>query len=447
MRLPIPTPVRLLAPLFLLASCVESTPTDFGPQTPSTPTIPNTGTGSGAASVNFASAWVYLFDDAERATPHGDVHRLSDGSFAVLRMPGGRSMEVVRFSPEGIPLGSSRFDVPADYAGCPFMPNEETFVDDAAILSYGSSVFRVDLAAGKLAWEARLSGQLEHSTAGFWVVEDLNASEGARIRPLDIETGALLPGLAVADLGGGANRQFYGARVVYHGEEDRERAYRSDAADAATRAYLVAHVEHDGTAPTARLTIDSYGEGAITPTWTYNHDFAMAGYGRANYAVAGGRLLVAAADELLAIDLATGTEAWRHAVRKAPGGFDGVYAFSNVPLQVNATGTEVRFYDLNRGYHRVSLATGKAIGERVQGDARTVAAEPIGDDYALLTCPDGEVLLQDARTGAKVRSFRAVKSFYHGPVGTHYDAEADRLVLAGGSGIYGIDDPVGNVIE
>ena len=442
MRLTLPSAAVLAIPFLLAASCVDDTPGEFGPSEPSGPTVPTTQ----RDDVNFASAWVYLYGDAASGVSHGDVHRLSDGSFATLRMPGGSRMEVVRFSPEGIPLGNRSFTVPGTYAGCPFMPNEETFVDDSAILSYGGLVFRVDLASGEVMWEAEFDGQLQHSTAGFWVVEGLYDQAPARIRPLDIERGALLPGLSVADLGPADGRQFFGARVVYHADESTDRTYRRGLATDETRQYLVAHVATVDGGPAARLTIDSYAEGDEAPAWTYTHDFTRATYGRPNYAVVGGHLLFAAASELLAVDLATGTERWAYAVRPEGASVDRAYAFSDVPLQVSADGAEVRFWDVGKGFHRVAVATGERVGAGALVRTVPVAAEPIGDDYVLTTCPDGEIVLSDARTGERVRSFRGITSAYHAPVGTHYDADADRLVLAGGRGVYALDDPAGNIL-
>ena len=49
--------------------------------------------------------------------------------------------------------------------------------------------------------------------------------------------------------------------------------------------------------------------------------------------------------------------------------------------------------------------------------------------------------LYDARDGSKVRVFRGITSEYHAPVGTFYDVAKDRLVLAGGRGIYALDEP------
>ena len=318
---------------------------------------------------NFAAAWVYNYSNGTGTLPHGDVHRLSDGSYSVLRMPGGTNMELIRFSPEGIPLGTKAFKVPQTYAGCPFMPSEETFIDDSSILSYGGSVFRVDLLKGEVMWEAQFSGQLEHSTRGFWVVER-QSNGAARIRPLDIVSGALEPGLAMpAAVAGGAPREYIGVRVIYDRNEGTDRAFRGDEATPATRRYVVAHLEArgaaSGTSSASRLVLEAFRDGDVTPRWTFNHDFVRANYGRPNYAVVDGQLLAAAGNDLLSVDLSTGELSWTYGLKRAGGTSQTPYGFSDVPMNVSADGTEVRFWDLDGVYHRLATATGEEFG-RVQ---------------------------------------------------------------------------------
>lgn len=397
---------------------------------------------------NFGAAWIHLYDANARALPHGDVHQLSDGSYSVLQMPGGTRMDLLRISPEGIPLGTRSFEVPETYAGCPFMPNEETFTDDDAILSYGSSVFRVDLAEGGVEWVATVAGQLKHSSTGFWTVDgDAGSVVGAT--RLNVSTGATdVLDLSASPLATG--EQLIGLRLVRDADEPTGQAFRSvsDASDVDLAVIATFLPDADGGSAEASVRVVDLQTGA--ERWAYRHRVGADRMTTARFAVVDGGLVVALDRHLLSLDLDTGAPRWSYRLdgdsKNYWEGFDDRF-----PILATADGREVRAFAKTGQYVRVDAASGERLAEAAIANTATErvglqAVEAIGDDYFVGAGADSEVSLIDARTGEIVREFRGVRSEYHAPVGVSYEGAADRVVLAGGRGVYAIDAPATNVL-
>ena len=391
---------------------------------------------------NFSPAWVHTYQSGNNYSAHGDVHRLSDGTYSVLRMPGGEQMEIMRISAEGKVMGVKSFRVPQDYAGCPFMPNEETFIDNSAVLSYGAVVFRVDLVEGKVLWQENFSGSLHHSTRGFWV-DEMGNDGLRRIRPLDIEQGVLEPGYVVTET---STRRLLGARLVYDANEGADQAY-SEGANAASRRYIVSYLESNTAGSTKNLLIQSVsGDDSRTIHWTYRRPVTVGSMNAPSYAIFDGKLYAVAGENLLALDLATGEQIW---VTVNSSNFENIHSSINsgmVDINVAQDGSDIRFWSMD-GYHRVSTADGKLLsrGERGAQRESVATSEPIGNDYLLTASHGGVVELREAADGTVVRAFRGINSAYHAPVGTNFDPSTGRLILASTKGIYAVDQPVTNI--
>ena len=384
---------------------------------------------------NFGAAWIYSFGERAAEMPHGDVHRLSDGSYSVLRMPGGNQMDLLRISPEGVPMKTISFEVPQTYTGCPFMPNEETFTADASILSYGSFAFRVDLATGGIPWQRQLSGALQHSPTGFWIV-DYEAKGNTTVSRLDVATGQAVPALT---LGSAYAGKVTDVRLIRERDEDRGASFRGEAVTGETDRILVS--VHDGAAGTGTgARFELFDIGGTAPVWTRSVGAQTLFTPRT--AVLDGAIVAAFGEQLVALDLETGERRWSTSLQ------DGRQVDTSLPLLADADGGALRLWDLRGGYHRIAAQTGAPLA--YAADARNIdvlSAEMLGSRYLLVASDDGEVALRDADDGSALRSFRGVRSDYHAPVGTSYDADADRLVLAGRRGIYAVDAPATNVIE
>ena len=394
------------------------------------------GTAVESEPVNFGAAWMYDFGDRAGQAPHGDVHRLSDGSYSVLRMPGGDRMDLLRISPEGIPMRTISFEVPQTYTGCPFMPNEETFTEDASILSYGSFAFRVDLVTGDIPWQREFSGALQHSPTGFWIV-DHEAKGKTTVSRLDVATGVAVPALELGDEYAGKVADI---RLIRERDEDRGTSFRGETVSGGRDRILVSVRDAAAAGVGDDSRFELFDVGGTTPLWTRSAG-RQSGFAPKT-AVVGGAVVAAFNEHLVALDLETGAQRWSTVLPR------GRRFVSRLPLLGDADGETLSLWDERGGYHRIGLASGTPLAFAADGeDARAASAELLGDRYLLLASDGGEVVLHDAADGKALRTFRGVRSAYHAPVGTHYDAAADRLVLASSQGIYAVDAPATNIIE
>ncbi len=394
---------------------------------------------------NFVPSWTHKYTaNSSLGQVHGDVHQLSDGTYSVLHMPGGDEMEVLRFSNAGVPLASQSFKVPQTYAGCPFMPNEETFIDDSAILSYSGFVFRVDLKEGKVMWTANFEGALQHSSRGFWVMQGAYTNVGS-IRPLDIELGLLEPGLQLPSTTA-PNITLVGASILYDDNEGSDNSFQKSSTNQAGRRYLVVYNESSYTTQQSNLLVKAYsdhGQGRLETDWTLTQPGNGTTYQMPGHTLVDGQLYMALEGKLLSLDMASGEQNWSHDL-----GTTSMQSSTDKKIHVSQDQSEIRFWDAAGTYRRVEAAGGNGLTASVStGATGKASTEPVGDDYFLTTDHAGKVSLHAAATGREIRTFRGVTSNYHAPVGTHYDAASDRLLLAGARGIYAIDKPATNISE